>query len=364
MENQKNRKTYSFSNGGKIDGLKNKKQLKLRIMKLTNNYFKPQCDHYINNIRSFNLKIMEFSGGKKSIEKQIKESQNFRFGKKKDYFIHLTDLSPYKMKVGPFLKNFKKTFTKDEIEIIKKDKEYYLSNDLLKENITMFNIPPLYQIINKEEEDEKKAAKVFHNLNYFNQKRRNSLLFMNNLIKKKSMRGGVSFIKEILEPKPKKVYKYENSPSDVMNEKINYNNLIEKEIRQGVNKLNDNEFKKIARTKNLILDLERESKEEIEKFIKDKDEYDLINKMNIFMNTNKYKNEKKFPLIKNNTFTKENKSISGIKSNKIKKKINLKMKKPVLTKKIIDYEQKIIRDVNKRIKTNYENIYKQNKNIE
>ena len=40
------------------------------------------------------------------------------------------------------------------------------------------------------------------------------------------------------------------------------------------------------------------------------------------------------------------------------------MKKPVLTKKIIDYEQKIIRDVNKRIKTNYENIYKQNKNIE
>ena len=338
MENQKNRKTYSFSNGGKIDGLKNKKQLKLRIMKLTNNYFKPQCDHYINNIRSFNLKIMEFSGGKKSIEKQIKESQNFRFGKKKDYFIHLTDLSPYKMKVGPFLKNFKKTFTKDEIEIIKKDKEYYLSNDLLKENITMFNIPPLYQIINKEEEDEKKAARVFHNLNYFNRKRRNSVLFMNNLIKKKSMRGGVSFIKEILEPKPKKVYKYENSPSDVMNEKINYNNLI--------------------------LDLERESKEEIEKFIKDKDEYDLINKMNIFMNTNKYENEKKFPLIKNNTFTKENKSISGIKSNKIKKKINLKMKKPVLTKKIIDYEQKIIRDVNKRIKTNYENIYKQNKNIE
>ena len=81
MENQKNRKTYSFSNGGKIDGLKNKKQLKLRIMKLTNNYFKPQCDHYINNIRSFNLKIMEFSGGKKSIEnrKTNKRKSEFSF---------------------------------------------------------------------------------------------------------------------------------------------------------------------------------------------------------------------------------------------------------------------------------------------
>ena len=62
MDNHKHRKAYSFSNSGKIDGLKNKKQLKLRIMKLTNNYFKPQCEHYMNNIRSFNLKIMEFSG--------------------------------------------------------------------------------------------------------------------------------------------------------------------------------------------------------------------------------------------------------------------------------------------------------------
>ena len=362
MDNHKHRKAYSFSNSGKIDGLKNKKQLKLRIMKLTNNYFKPQCEHYMNDIRSFNLKIMEFSGGEKSIEKQIKESQNFRFGKKKDYFIHLTDLSPYKMKVGPFLKNFKKAFTKDEIEIIKKDKEYYLSNDLLKENITMFNIPPLYQIINKEEEDEKKAGKVFHNLNYFNKKRRDSVLYINNLIKKRSTKGIEMLIKGIIEPKHKKIYKYENTPSDLMNEKINYNNLIEKEIRQGVNRLNDNEFKKLAMTNNLILDLEKESKEEIEKFIKDKDEFELKNKINALMVTNK--KNKKFPLIKNNTFTKENKSISAIKSNKIKKKFNLKLKKPVLTKKIIDYEQKIIRDVNKRIKTNYENIYKQNKNIE
>ena len=37
MDNHKNRKIYSFSNNGKIEGAKNKKELKLRIMKLTNN---------------------------------------------------------------------------------------------------------------------------------------------------------------------------------------------------------------------------------------------------------------------------------------------------------------------------------------
>lgn len=357
MENHKNRKAYSFSNNSKIDGLKNKKELKLRIMKLTNNYFKPRCEHFLNNIRSFNFKIIEFSGGKKSIEKQIKENKNFRFGKKKDYFIHLTDLSPYKMDVAPFLKNLKNTFTKDEIDTIKKDKEYYLSHDLLKENITMFNVPPLYQIINKEEEDEKKGQKVFHNLNYFNRKRRNSLMIINNLIKKKSLRH--KSIQYTIEPKHKKVFKFENNPTELMKEKMNYNELIEKEIRLGVNKINSDENKKLARTKNLILDIEKESKNEIDKFIKKKNEIELKNRIDVLMTTNK--KSKKFPLIKNNTFSKDNRNIIDTKLGKIKRKIK---KKPVLTKEIIDYEQKIIRDVNRRIKSIYENLNKQNKNLE
>ena len=151
MDKPKKKKAYSFSNKSKIEGLKNKKELRLRLIKLTNNYFKPRCEHFINSIRSFNLKIMEYSGGRKTIEKEIKENNNFRFGKKRDYFVHLTDLSPYIINVVPFLKNLKNNFTQDELDIIKKDKEYYLTNELLKENISAFNVPPLYKIINKEE---------------------------------------------------------------------------------------------------------------------------------------------------------------------------------------------------------------------
>ena len=81
----------------KLSKLKNRKELRIKLTKLSNNYFKPRCNHFIDNMRNLNFRILESSGGKKSIEKEVKESRNFRFGKSKDYFIHLTDLSPFKI---------------------------------------------------------------------------------------------------------------------------------------------------------------------------------------------------------------------------------------------------------------------------
>ena len=362
MDNHKRKKNYSFSNNSKIDRMKNKKDIRLRLIKLTNNYFKPRCEHYINNIRSFNLKIMEFSGGKKSIEKAINDNKNFHFGKKKDSLIHLTDLSSFNIDIVPFLKNLKDKFTKDEIEIIKKNKEYYLTNELLKENISMFNVPPLYQIINKEEDEEKKTGKVFHNLNYFNKRRRNSIINISNLIKKKTTLNDNN--KEIIEPIHKKVYKYENNTlekHDII--KNNFLNLIEKEIRAGIKKKNKGNKNNID-NKNLVSFMEKESQNEIKKFLKDKEELDLKNKLSIL--TEKGKKSKKFPTIRNHTFSSNKKfKNENINLSKIKKEKSLsKEKKRDLTKKIIDYEQKIIRDVNRRIKIIYENLNKKNKSIE
>ena len=357
MDTHKSRKTYSFQNNNKFDRIKNKKELRLRLIKLTNNYFKPRCEHYINSVRSFNLKLMEHSGGQKAIEKEIKKNKIFRFGKRKDYLHHLTDLSPYNIDVEPFLKNLKDKFTKEEIDIIKKNKDYYLTNEILKENISMFNVPPLYQILNKEEADEKKVSKVFHDLNYFNKKRRNSVLNINNLINKK--KSGFDNIKDIIEAKHKKVYRYGNNILEYHNEKNNYTNNLEKEIRDGIRQINDDDKIK-DKVKNLTLDIENESIKEIKNFYKNKRELDLKNKMNFFENIEKKK--KRLPLITINNISK-NKKFNSLNNelSKIKTEGNIKRKKPDLTKKIIDYEQKIIRDVNRRIKSIYENLNKQNK---
>ena len=133
---------------------KNKKELKIKLTKLSKNYIKPRCEHFINSMRTLNFRILESSGGQKSVDKEIRESRNFRFGKNKDYFIHYTDLSPYKIEFSPFIKCLKDQFSKDEINIIKKNKDYYIQNQIIKNNLSIFNHESLYQILNSEEKEE------------------------------------------------------------------------------------------------------------------------------------------------------------------------------------------------------------------
>ena len=164
--------------------LKNRKDLRIKLTKLSNRYFKPRCEHFINNMRSLNFRILESSGGKKSIDKEVKESRNFRFGKTKDYFIHLTDLSPYKVQLSPFINTLKNEFSKEEINIIKKDKDYYIQNQFIKDNVTLFNEQSLYQVLNNEEKEEEIARnnmKVYRDLNYFNKRRKSVIYGINNI---------------------------------------------------------------------------------------------------------------------------------------------------------------------------------------
>ena len=105
-------KINSFSFPGKKANMNNKKDLRIKLTKIANNYFKPRCEHFLNNIRSLNFRILESSGGKKSIDKEVKFSRNFRFGKTKDYFVHFMDLSPYKIEMSPFISNLKKHLQK------------------------------------------------------------------------------------------------------------------------------------------------------------------------------------------------------------------------------------------------------------
>ena len=160
---------------------KNKKELKIKLTKFSKNYIKPRCEHFINSMRTLNFRILESSGGQKSVDKEVKESRNFRFGKNKDYFKHLTDLTPFQIELNPFIKNLKKQFTKDEINIIKKNKDYYIQNKTIKDNISLFNDKSLYQILNMEEREERnRQKKVFHNLNYFNKRRKSVIIGLNN----------------------------------------------------------------------------------------------------------------------------------------------------------------------------------------
>ena len=387
-------KINAFSFPGKKTNIKNKKDLRIKLTKIANNYFKPRCEHFLNNIRSLNFRILESSGGKKSIDNEAKQSRNFRFGKTKDYFVHFMDLSPYKIEMTPFISYLKKTFSKEEINIIKKNKDYYIQNEFLKDNVALFNDNCLYEVLNIEEkeEQEKKNVKVFHNLNYYDN-RRKSAIFNPNI---SSMTVSNSLNKSNKSDKKDKINQQLYQTSLINNEnkkieeknKITYNlenlshfqvkknklDIIEREIRKRVKTMKKEDLKLSLineRKKHLLNDMVNESEYEIKKIVGDKnyfstENYNMINEMNIFKKKKKKMNnlsDTSFPIINVNksknmlstTHKLPRKNISGIKDLK-QRQITLykRDKLKEIKKKKEENEQLILRDIHRKIKAIYD----------
>ena len=379
--------------------LKNRKDLRIKLTKLSNRYFKPRCEHFINNMRSLNFRILESSGGKKSIDKEVKESRNFRFGKTKDYFIHLTDLSPYKVQLSPFINTLKNEFSKEEINIIKKDKDYYIQNQFIKDNVTLFNEQSLYQVLNNEEKEEEIARnnmKVYRDLNYFNKRRKSVIYGINNISLNFNNTLNKSESKNINDKKLLFRSSKLNNKTNNLNEnndvsdyilKRNRLDIIEKDIRKAVKKRRK-EDKKInlinEKTKNIVYDMSRESQFEIKKLLNDEGvknyynyNYYITNQIDFFSkknNTNQKEGENSFPLINRNHNKNLSKTVSPIKSKKCsfpiydsiinkdreengnKARISLykKSKLQEIKKKNEENEQIILRDLNRKIKSIYD----------
>jgi hypothetical protein len=374
-------------------------------------------------MRSLNFKILESSGRQKMIDKEVKESKNFRFGKNQDYFIHYTDLSPYKVEFSPFIKCLKDQFSKDEINIIKKNKDYYVQNKIIKDNLSIFNHESLYQILNAEEKEEmekhqQEKKNIFHDLNYFNEKRKKTMLIhnirnnnfdicnnLNNSYKSaKVMNSYLPFYKTSLnnnnEESLKKIPKIKlednldySSPYLIKKNKLE---SIEREIKKGIIERRKEDEKMDLNKENrekIFLELEKEY--ELKRQMNNKN-YTKFNEINLFKN--KYKNIKKlkggtfFPKINDSKIISKvsnppsprlNYNIIGSSDNiKTLKTINLKgkdkdkeaknqislYKKGNLTNKINDYDDKkvenekiLIKKIDRRIKSIYDSFKYQNK---
>ena len=388
----------------KLSKLKNRKELRIKLTKLSNSYFKPRCNHFIENMRNLNFRILESSGGKKSIEKEVKESRNFRFGKSKDYFVHLTDLSPFKIELNPFIERLKKQFTKEEINVIKKNKDYYIQNPYIKDSVSLFNDQSLFQVLNIEEREEeiaKENMKVFHNLNFFNKRRKSVLLNLSNTnmsnnsidkseIKNKSNQNPPLYQTSLMNFK--KTLKEDKNNLNLSHYLLKKNKLdiIEKDIRKEVQKRRKEDEKNFLinlKTKNIVYDIARESQNEVNKILNDKSvknfynyNYYITNQINYFNKKHHILNgnqtEISFPLI--NNLHSLSKTVSPIKFKKdfqssinnssINKNINNVEAKEIIKNKMILYkkgklkelkkkeenEQVLLRDINRKIKSIYD----------
>ena len=160
----------------------------------------------------------------------------------------------------------------------------FFSPGLIKDNVSLFNDQSLYQVLNFEEREEEKAKenmKVFHNLNYFNKRRKSVLL---NLTSNSNIGSNCDSPKKNNDKKTTKNSLYKTSVLNMKEKSEDKNNsnlshyllkknrleIIEKDIRKEVNKRRK-EDKKInlinEKTKNIVYDMSKESKSEIKRIL-------------------------------------------------------------------------------------------------
>ena len=128
--------------------------LRIKISKLVNNYALPKCSVVLTKLNAFNLKIVENIQSIPYVDKKIAESRNFSFGKEKDPMIHYLNTEPFTPNYEDIGKQFVNELTPEEVESVKKNKDFYIKDKQLKENLTVFNYEPLLERLNKEEREE------------------------------------------------------------------------------------------------------------------------------------------------------------------------------------------------------------------
>ena len=110
--------------------------LRIKISKLVNNYALPKCSVALTKLNAFNLKIVENTQSIPYVDKKVAESRNFSFGKEKDPMIHYLNTEPFTPNYEEIGKHFVNELTPEEVESVKKNKDFYIKDKLLKKIVS------------------------------------------------------------------------------------------------------------------------------------------------------------------------------------------------------------------------------------
>lgn len=125
--------------------------LRIKLKQLINNCGLPKCPVVFNNIHSFNVKLIENTQSMSYVNKKVKESRNFSFSKDQSSYGYYLSTEPFEENYNEIQKKFLKELTPEEIITIKKNKDYYIQDKNIKENLKILKYDTLLERLNKEE---------------------------------------------------------------------------------------------------------------------------------------------------------------------------------------------------------------------
>ena len=132
--------------------LKKKLQLKAKVNNILREYNHHYCQEFIDKTNEFNRKVWDYSSSKPFVELQITKSKKFNFEKtSKPWNIHYMNTSNFIPNYNKIKQNLIKKLTPKEIEMIRKDVDFYIKDKNIINNIEIFENETLCKRLNNEE---------------------------------------------------------------------------------------------------------------------------------------------------------------------------------------------------------------------
>lgn len=128
-----------------------KPPLRIKISKIINKFNLPKCSLALAKLNSFNLKIIENTQSLPYVHQKVTASRNFSFGETKPTMKHYMNVEPFIPQYAEIESMLKKELTDDEILLVQKNKDYYLKDKTLRDNLHLFNYNTLIETLNKED---------------------------------------------------------------------------------------------------------------------------------------------------------------------------------------------------------------------
>lgn len=125
--------------------------LKIKIYQILKKCGYPRCSNFLDKLNLFNFKVLSYPKTIPYIKQKINQSKHFYNGKPKDESIHYVNTTPFTINYDLISQEFLKNLSKEEFRKIQQDKEFYLREKDLIENLTIFKHDTLFQILSKEE---------------------------------------------------------------------------------------------------------------------------------------------------------------------------------------------------------------------
>lgn len=127
--------------------------LRVKVTQILKKFDNIECNTFINHLRVFNQRIVDYSNSKKELDKYVTESQRFSYDKKSEaqWDIHYIPDEQFNNNYSLLSEKLRKELSHKELDLIDNNKDHYIKEKNIRDNVVLIQDDSLTDKLNQEE---------------------------------------------------------------------------------------------------------------------------------------------------------------------------------------------------------------------